>query len=81
MQIGEKWGKMTVVGVKEITHGKFFTNRSIVQQVSTKGQRGGHITFSITTDGKVATRIPGKEFAFEGRWHLDGATGELHKIN
>lgn len=72
MAIGDTWGKYTVVGTKEIKHGKFFTNTDIIQIVALKGKRNAKAVAHITKSGKLSITSRGNYGWFEGAQVLDG---------
>ena len=72
LELGTKWGKYTVTGIKKIIHGKHFPNTEITHRVALKGRRNAKATADVYGNGSLGTLRKGGFGYFEGQSILDG---------
>jgi len=75
MNLGQSWGKYTVVGIKNIVHGKFYPNTDVLQIVALAGARGAKATAHVAKSGMVG-KLQRNFGYFEGYEILDGRSEE-----
>ena len=74
LEIGQKWGKYTVTGIKTVaSYGKYFKNTDITHQIALLGIRGAKATAYVHKSGRVGNLIRGPFGYFEGESVINGA--------